>query len=156
MFHLHRFDEPRSSKYIRQMADALRYCHSKKVIHRDIKPENLLLDMKGDIKIADFGWSVHAPTSRRATMCGTLDYLPPEMIEGNMHDEKVDLFSLGVHTYNFLVGKPPFESESFNETYRRITRIRGCKRPHHPVPEERSKPEDHPGQLHGAPLDLGA
>merc|ERR1719187_3020886 len=64
-----RFDEARSSKYIRQMADALRYCHSKKVIHRDIKPENLLLDMKGDLKIADFGWSVHAPTSRRATMC---------------------------------------------------------------------------------------
>ena len=52
-----------------------------KVIHRDIKPENLLLDMKGDLKISDFGWSVHAPSSRRATMCGTLDYLPPEMIE---------------------------------------------------------------------------
>jgi len=118
-----RFDDARSSKYIRQMADALRYCHSKKVIHRDIKPENLLLDMKGDLKIADFGWSVHAPTSRRATMCGTLDYLPPEMIEGEMHDEKVDLWSLGVLTYEFLVGKPPFEAETNNETYRRITRV---------------------------------
>ena len=46
------------------MADALIYCHSKKVIHRDIKPENILLGLKGDIKIADFGWSVHAPSSR--------------------------------------------------------------------------------------------
>jgi len=118
-----RFDEPRSAKYIRQMSDALRYCHSKKVIHRDIKPENLLLDMKGELKIADFGWSVHAPSSRRATMCGTLDYLPPEMIEGNSHDEKVDLWSLGVLTYEFLVGKPPFEAENNNETYRRITRV---------------------------------
>ena len=63
------------------MADALQYCHSKKVIHRDIKPENLLLGVYGELKIADFGWSVHAPSSRRTTICGTLDYLPPEMIE---------------------------------------------------------------------------
>jgi len=116
------FDEPTTSKYIRQMSDALLYCHSKKVIHRDIKPENLLLDMKGDLKIADFGWSVHAPSSRRGTMCGTLDYLPPEMIEGQMHDEKVDLWSLGILTYEFLVGKPPFESEDNNATYRKIIR----------------------------------
>jgi len=118
-----RFSESQSSKYIKQMADALTYCHSKKVIHRDIKPENLLLDVGGNIKIADFGWSVHAPNSRRATMCGTLDYLPPEMIEGSMHDEKVDLWSLGVLTYEFLVGKPPFEAETNNETYRRITKV---------------------------------
>ena len=52
------------------------------MIHRDIKPENLLLDLKGELKIADFGWSVHAPNSRRTTMCGTLDYLPPEMVRG--------------------------------------------------------------------------
>ena len=64
-----------------QLADALMYCHARKVIHRDIKPENLLLGKDGDIKIADFGWSVHAPSSRRTTMCGTLDYLAPEMVE---------------------------------------------------------------------------
>ena len=52
------------SQYIRQLAEALKYCHSKKVIHRDIKPENLLLSFKGDLKIGDFGWSVHAPSSR--------------------------------------------------------------------------------------------
>jgi len=118
-----RFAESQAALYISQMADALTYCHSKKVIHRDIKPENLLLDVGGNIKIADFGWSVHAPNSRRATMCGTLDYLPPEMIEGSTHDEKVDLWSLGVLTYEFLVGKPPFEAESNNDTYRRITKV---------------------------------
>jgi len=116
------FDEATTSKYIRQMSDALIYCHSKKVIHRDIKPENLLLDIAGNLKIADFGWSVHAPSSRRGTMCGTLDYLPPEMIEGEMHDEKVDLWSLGILTYEFLVGKPPFESEDNNQTYKKIIR----------------------------------
>ena len=60
---------------------------------------------------------------RRATLCGTLDYLPPEMIEGKFHDEKVDLWSVGVLCYEFLVGKPPFEAESHNDTYRRITKI---------------------------------
>ena len=52
-------------QYVAQLADALHYCHTKKVIHRDIKPENLLVNLKGDLKIADFGWSVHAPSSRQ-------------------------------------------------------------------------------------------
>jgi len=118
-----RFDEEKSSKYIRQMASALKYCHENAVIHRDIKPENLLLDMKGDLKIADFGWSVHAPSSRRDTLCGTLDYLPPEMIEGGSHDATVDLWALGVLCYEFLVGKPPFETDTQSETYKRILAV---------------------------------
>ncbi|XP_026162734.1 aurora kinase A [Mastacembelus armatus] len=118
-----RFPEDRSATYIMELADALNYCHSKKVIHRDIKPENLLLGAGGELKIADFGWSVHTPSSRRSTLCGTLDYLPPEMIEGKTHDEKVDLWSLGVLCYEFLVGKPPFEAKTHEETYRRISRV---------------------------------
>uniref|UniRef100_A0A673H108 non-specific serine/threonine protein kinase n=1 Tax=Sinocyclocheilus rhinocerous TaxID=307959 RepID=A0A673H108_9TELE len=74
------FDDQRSATYVMELADALSYCHSKNVIHRDIKPENLLLGSNGELKIADFGWSVHTPSSRRSTLCGTLDYLPPEMI----------------------------------------------------------------------------
>ncbi|CAH1179232.1 unnamed protein product [Phaedon cochleariae] len=117
-----RFPEEICSNYIAQIADALRYCHTKKVIHRDIKPENLLLGAKGEIKIADFGWSVHAPSSRRTTLCGTLDYLPPEMVTGKTHNEKVDLWSLGVLCYEFLTGKPPFESKDYDDTYRRISK----------------------------------
>ncbi|XP_034539145.1 aurora kinase A [Notolabrus celidotus] len=117
------FSEERSATYIMELADALNYCHSKNVIHRDIKPENLLLGSNGELKIADFGWSVHTPSSRRSTLCGTLDYLPPEMIEGKTHDEKVDLWSLGVLCYEFLVGKPPFEAKTHEETYRRISRV---------------------------------
>ncbi|EGV96668.1 Serine/threonine-protein kinase 13 [Cricetulus griseus] len=105
---------------IEELADALTYCHEKKVIHRDIKPENLLLGLRGEVKIADFGWSVHTPSLRRKTMCGTLDYLPPEMIEGRTYNEKVDLWCIGVLCYELLVGQPPFESSSHNETYKRI------------------------------------
>lgn len=117
------FPEARSATYIMELADALNYCHTKNVIHRDIKPENLLLGGNGELKIADFGWSVHTLSSRRSTLCGTLDYLPPEMIEGKTHDEKVDLWSLGVLCFEFLVGKPPFETKSHEETYRKISRV---------------------------------
>lgn len=117
------FSESRTATYIMSLAKALSYCHSKHVIHRDIKPENLLLGLKGELKIADFGWSVHAPNSRRQTLCGTLDYLPPEMIEGNGHDAAVDIWSLGVLCYEFLVGSPPFEAQGHAETYRRILKV---------------------------------
>lgn len=60
---------------------------------------------------------------RRRTMCGTLDYLPPEMIEGHTHSEKVDLWCIGVLCYECLVGNPPFETTSHSETYKRITKV---------------------------------
>ncbi|KAK8211534.1 spindle assembly checkpoint kinase [Zalaria obscura] len=120
-----RFPEWKAAQYIAQMAAALKYLHKKHVIHRDIKPENILVGMHGEIKISDFGWSVHAPNNRRNTMCGTLDYLPPEMIkpgrEENWYSEKVDLWSLGVLTYEFLVGEAPFEDTPVM-TQRRIAR----------------------------------
>ena len=58
-------------------------------------------------------------------MCGTLDYLPPEMIVGHTHDEKVDLWCIGVLCYECLVGNPPFETGSHTETYARITKVGG-------------------------------
>ncbi|KAJ8793808.1 hypothetical protein J1605_019229 [Eschrichtius robustus] len=103
------FDEKRTATIMEELADALIYCHGKKVIHRDVKPENLLLGLQGEPKIADFGWSVHAPSLRRKTMCGTLDYMPPEMTEGRMHNEKVDLWCIRVLCYELLVGNAPLQ-----------------------------------------------
>ncbi|KAH8709997.1 kinase-like domain-containing protein [Phaeosphaeriaceae sp. PMI808] len=118
-----RFPEWKAAQYIAQMAAALKYLHKKHVMHRDIKPENILVGVHGEIKISDFGWSVHAPNNRRNTMCGTLDYLPPEMLGGkdNYYSEKVDLWSLGVLTYEFLVGEAPFEDTQVM-TQRKIAR----------------------------------
>ncbi|KAG9202000.1 spindle assembly checkpoint kinase [Epicoccum nigrum] len=120
-----RFPEWKAAQYIAQMASALKYLHKKHVMHRDIKPENILVGVHGEIKISDFGWSVHAPNNRRNTMCGTLDYLPPEMLKGaskdNYYTEKVDLWSLGVLTYEFLVGEAPFEDTQVM-TQRKIVR----------------------------------
>ena len=78
---------------------------------------------QGSIKLADFGWSVHAPTSRRETLCGTLDYLPPEMVEGREHDSSADIWCVGVLLYEFLVGNPPFEADGKAATFRRISRV---------------------------------
>jgi aurora kinase, other len=64
-----------------------------------------------------------SPTSRRTTMCGTLDYLAPEMVEGREHDNKIDLWSLGILAYEFLVGQPPFETDDQAATCRRIARV---------------------------------
>ncbi|GAA6004096.1 hypothetical protein JCM10207_002424 [Rhodosporidiobolus poonsookiae] len=145
-----RFSEKRSSRYIAQMADALAYLHGKHVIHRDIKPENILIGVNGELKIGDFGWSVHAPGNRRSTLCGTLDYLPPEMVENREHTAAVDLWALGVLTYEFLCGQPPFEDLSGHQaTYRKIVRLEYTI-PSHVSPEAadlikkllRLKPED--------------
>lgn len=120
-----KFSELKAAQYIAQMASALRYLHRKHVIHRDIKPENILVGIHGEIKISDFGWSVHAPGNRRRTYCGTLDYLPPEMVTAvnpdSSYDAKVDIWALGVLTYEFLVGEAPFEDTPIM-TCRRIAR----------------------------------
>ncbi|KAM7472124.1 hypothetical protein LguiA_010307 [Lonicera macranthoides] len=114
--------EKQAATYISSLTQALACCHEKGVIHRDIKPENLLLDHEGVLKIADFGWSVQS-RSKRHTMCGTLDYLAPEMVENKAHDYAVDNWTLGILCYEFLCGSPPFEAESQADTFKRIMKI---------------------------------
>lgn len=122
-----RFSDAETATYVTELASALIYCHERKIIHRDIKPENLLLGIYGELKIADFGWSVHSPNSRRATMCGTLDYLAPEMVENKPHDETIDIWCMGILIYELLTGKAPFHCTDAEggqmETARRITHI---------------------------------
>ena len=124
------FGEAQTGKWIGQLAAALNCVHTHHVIHRDIKPENLLLDEHDNLKIADFGWSTVA-RNKRKTFCGTLDYLAPEMLVDTVYDKRVDVWALGVLTYECLIGHPPFEvPDSVEETHRAIASG------HVPFPEE--------------------
>eukprot|EP01083_Nonionella_stella_P069748 186139_1 len=118
------FSERDTANYIRDVTNALEYCQSKHVIHRDIKPENLLFDHQMNIKLADFGWSVHSSQNRRITICGTPAYIAPEMLEKKRHDPSVDIWALGVLMYEFLCGMPPFECDKPQEMYKRIKDVK--------------------------------
>ncbi|KAL7310440.1 hypothetical protein PS15m_009943 [Mucor circinelloides] len=120
-----RFSEAETVNYVIEIADALAYMHRLGVFHRDIKLENILISKEGGLKIADFGWAVYDPKPRRTTFCGTLDYLPPEMIKRQTHNESVDAWALGILCYELLVGRPPFETDKvapqdLEKAYRRI------------------------------------
>ncbi|CAD5232838.1 unnamed protein product [Bursaphelenchus xylophilus] len=114
-----RFHEIDAAKYIYQVSDALDYCHEKKVIHRDLKPENLLFDEDYNIKLADFGWSVHS-TNHRRTFCGTLDYMAPELVLQKAHSFPVDYWCVGVLLFEFLTGDAPFYAKNEVATMKRI------------------------------------
>lgn len=121
-----RFSEKEASTYIRQVISALIYMKGHSVIHRDIKPENLLLGSDDELKIADFGWAVYNADKKRMTFCGTMEYLAPEMVNNDTHDTSIDLWCLGILTYEFLTGKTPFESKNRNmrEAYKRINSLK--------------------------------
>jgi serine/threonine protein kinase len=100
-------EEGQCRQYMRQMGEAIAYLHARNVAHRDLKPENVLIGEDGALKLADFGWSVLVPPQHpsRMTMCGTPEYLSPEMVAGCGHGLPVDLWALGIMMYEFLVGR---------------------------------------------------
>lgn len=117
-----KFSERRASRYLRQTARAIQYLHEMGLAHRDVKLENILLDKNGVVKLADFGWC-REMCEGRTTVCGTLDYLSPEMLagDGNTHSTKTDVWSLGIVLNEMLTGTTPFFHPSEKET---LTSIR--------------------------------
>eukprot|EP01084_Bolivina_argentea_P002326 4299_1 len=129
------FDEPTAKFYTSCVVEAFAYMHSKDIIYRDLKPENLVLDNKGYLKVTDFGFAkeVHDKTF---TLCGTPDYLAPEIVTGQGHGRAVDWWTLGVLIYEMLASFPPFFDDEPIETYRKIIRGR-VKFPRYFTPEAR-------------------
>ena len=118
----------------KQVVAALEYLHSCRIMFRDLKAENVMVERDGRAKLIDFGWARPLEDGERSTtLCGTLDYLSPELIEGRPADLRTDLFSLGVLGYEMLVGAPPFEAPGTEDTYRRISRVRFTFPPWMPV-----------------------
>ncbi|PSN68883.1 Pkinase-domain-containing protein [Corynespora cassiicola Philippines] len=138
-----RFEEKGAAQYIAQMADAIKYMHGKNIMHRDIKPENILLGLHDEIKLADFGYSVHSSSGHRKTICGTVSYLSPEVAiailkprkDKQFYTKAIDRWSLGILAYELLVGKPPFEMENEEDTKEKIANFKG----HVPFPEHVSE-----------------
>ena len=108
--------------YAAEMALALEHLHSLGIIHRDLKPENILLDAQGHVQLTDYGLAKVVGTGRTRTLCGTTEYMAPEMVakpEGG-YTSAVDWWSLGAVLYEMLTGRPPFEGKDHQALYRKI------------------------------------
>ncbi|KAJ4173488.1 Cell cycle serine/threonine-protein kinase cdc5/MSD2 [Fusarium falciforme] len=122
--------EPEVRFYSVQIAGAIKYMHNKGIIHRDLKMGNIFLDSRMNAKIGDFGLAALLVTGRdmhtirRTTLCGTPNYIAPEILEKGKkgHDHMVDIWSLGIimsDKFAMFTSKPPFQSSTTDEIYRR-------------------------------------
>ncbi|EAW18782.1 cAMP-dependent protein kinase catalytic subunit pkaC [Aspergillus fischeri NRRL 181] len=119
-----RFPNPVAKFYAAEVTLALEYLHSQQIIYRDLKPENLLLDRHGHLKITDFGFAKEVPDITW-TLCGTPDYLAPEVVSSKGYNKSVDWWSLGILIFEMLCGFTPFwDSGSPVKIYENILRGR--------------------------------
>ncbi|KAJ1654803.1 cytochrome c oxidase subunit 1 [Dispira simplex] len=114
-----RFPNDVTRFYAAEIILAIEYLHSKDIIYRDLKPENLLLDSSGHIKITDFGFAKHV-ADRTWTLCGTPEYLAPEIIQSKGHGKAVDWWALGILVFEMLAGYPPFFDDNPFGIYEKI------------------------------------
>jgi serine/threonine protein kinase len=125
-FHLSRmgkFNENMAKFYAAELVVALEHLHSLGVVYRDLKPENILLDEMGHIKLADFGLAKDQVTevdSGATSLCGTPEYLAPEVLARKGHGTAVDWWGLGMVLYEMLTGLPPWYTRNRQELFARI------------------------------------
>mmetsp|Transcript_1439 Transcript_1439/g.2042 ORF Transcript_1439/g.2042 Transcript_1439/m.2042 type:complete len:768 (+) Transcript_1439:80-2383(+) len=113
------FNEKTSQFYAATVIEIFDYLQRRNIVYRDLKPENLLLDSRGFLKMTDFGFAkvIHGKTY---TLCGTPDYLAPEIVVGKGHGKAVDWWTLGVLIYEMIAGYPPFYASKPMKTYAKI------------------------------------
>ena len=121
------FDADVARFYAGCVISALRHVHGLGIAYRDLKPENLMMDGEGFVKVIDFGFAKRVPYTRGGrlqaktfTLCGTPEYLAPELVMSKGHDKSVDYWALGCLIYELLLRRTPFEDEYQSETFRKI------------------------------------
>ena len=103
------FAESDACQIIAQVITAIEYLHSRNIIYRDLKPENILVDFKGHIKLTDFGLCKpnFRMRDRSNSLCGSPEYICPEMLNSGTHSRMLDFYQVGALLYELLTGLPP-------------------------------------------------
>lgn len=114
--------EPETRFFMKQIVQGVIYLHNRKIIHRDLKLGNLFLDNELIVKIGDFGLAatIEFDGERKKTLCGTPNYIAPEILTKKGHSFEVDIWSIGCIMYTLLLGRPPFETKTLKDTYAKI------------------------------------
>uniref|UniRef100_A0A8C1VAL9 Serine/threonine-protein kinase PLK n=1 Tax=Cyprinus carpio TaxID=7962 RepID=A0A8C1VAL9_CYPCA len=118
--------EPEVRYYLRQILSGLKYLHEQEILHRDLKLGNFFINESMELKVGDFGLAakLEPVENRRRTICGTPNYLSPEVLNKQGHGCESDVWALGCVMYTMLLGRPPFETTNLKETYRCIREAR--------------------------------
>ncbi|MEQ2236440.1 Serine/threonine-protein kinase plk2 [Ilyodon furcidens] len=118
--------EPEVRYYLRQIVSGLKYLHEQEILHRDLKLGNFFVSESMELKVGDFGLAakLEPEGNRRKTICGTPNYLSPEVLNKQGHGCESDIWALGCVMYTMLLGRPPFETTNLKETYRCIREAR--------------------------------
>ena len=114
-----RFPVPQARVYIAQIITIFEYLHEKDIIYRDLKPENILIHKNGYLKLTDFGFS-KIVDKKTYTLCGTPEYLAPEIILNKGHGKPVDWWTCGILLYEMLAGFDPFSDDDPMMVYQKI------------------------------------
>ncbi|XP_073479154.1 serine/threonine-protein kinase PLK2 [Aquarana catesbeiana] len=114
--------DPEVRYYLKQIVSGLKYLHEQEILHRDLKLGNFFINENMELKVGDFGLAARLEPmeQRRRTICGTPNYLSPEVLNKQGHGCESDIWALGCVMYTMLLGRPPFETTNLKETYRCI------------------------------------
>ena len=145
-----------------------RYIHKRGIVHRDLKLGNMFLTSTFIVKIGDFGLATAVTNASTSSLCGTPNYIAPEVLQKRGHGFEADLWAIGCMAFAMMSGNPPFETKSLSSTYAKIASNSYTLPPNlskgpktlitqllHPEPSKRGNlhlEQDHPMQILNHPF----